>query len=333
MATSVGGVLTGRGADIILIDDPLKPDQALSEVGRKAVNDWYDNTLLSRLNNKSTGCIIIVMQRLHEDDVVGHVRDQDDWTILSFPAIAEEAEEASYLTPYGLRRFVRKKGEALHPDRETAREFDLMRGRIGLYNFSCQYQQRPIPVSGNLVQREWLRFYDPSQRLEKWRIVLSWDTASKTSELNDYSVGTVWSVEGDKYYLLDVVRERLNYPDLKRTIIRRASQYSSPTILIEDRSSGTPLIQDLQNENALRVVEYKPPAGADKVMRLHACSDRFENGRVLLPREAPWLDDYITELISFPGSKHDDQVDSTTQALDYLREPDIVALYIRAYCS
>jgi predicted phage terminase large subunit-like protein len=162
--------------------------------------------------------------------------------------------------------------------------------------------------------------------------VLSWDTASKTSELNDYSVGTVWSVEGDRFYLLDVIRERLNYPDLKRAIIRQAGVYSWPTILIEDRSSGTPLIQDLQNENVLRVIEYKPPAGADKVMRLHACSDRFESGRVLLPQEAPWLDDYITELISFPGSKHDDQVDSTTQALDYLREPDILSRFIRL-CS
>jgi hypothetical protein len=107
------------------------------------------------------------MQRLHQDDLVGHVGNQDDWTILSFPAIAEETEQVSYLTPYGPRRFVRQKGEALHPERETSREFDLMRASIGLYNFSCQYQQRPIPVSGNLVRREWLRFYDPSQKLEK----------------------------------------------------------------------------------------------------------------------------------------------------------------------
>lgn len=141
MATSVGGVLTGRGADWVIIDDPLKPDEALSEVGRRAVNDWYDNTLLSRLNNKSTGCIIIVMQRLHQDDLVGHVLPQDDWTAVSFPAIAEEQEEVVYLTPYGTRKFVRKPGEALHPERESVQEYHLMRGRIGLYNFSSQYQQ------------------------------------------------------------------------------------------------------------------------------------------------------------------------------------------------
>jgi hypothetical protein len=117
MATLVGGVLTGRGADVIVIDDPLKPDQALSEVGRKAVNEWYDNSLLSRLNNKRTGCIIIVMQRLHQDDLIGHVLLQDDWTVLSFPAIAEEPECVPFWTPYGTRRFIRQPGEALHPHR------------------------------------------------------------------------------------------------------------------------------------------------------------------------------------------------------------------------
>ncbi len=101
--------------------------------------------------------------------------------------------------------------------------------------------------------------------------------------------------------------------------------------MIEDKSSGTQLIQDLKNDGVLNVVEYKPPPGADKVMRLHACSDRFENGRVLVPANAPWLDDYLVELIGFPGTKHDDQVDSTTQALDYLREPDLLATYLQAY--
>jgi predicted phage terminase large subunit-like protein len=274
------------------------------------------------------------MQRLHQDDLVGHILPQDDWTILSFPAIAEELEEIAYVTPYGLRRFVRKPGEALHPERESVQEYQLMRGRIGLYNFSSQYQQRPIPISGNLIRREWLRFYDSDQtRLQKWRIVMSWDTASKTSELNDYSVCTVWSVEDDKFYLLDVFRARLNYPDLKRAINAQAKRYGSPTVLIEDKSSGTQLIQDLRHEGVLNVVEYKPPAGADKIMRLHACSDRFENGRVLLPARAPWLDEYITELIGFPGHKYDDQVDSTTQALDYLRESDQVAKFIKAWGS
>ena len=207
-----------------------------------------------------------------------------------------------------------------------------MRRRIGLYNFSSQYQQRPIPVSGNLVKREWLRFYDTDGAPRKYlRVVQSWDTAAKTSELNDFSVCTTWGVDRDNYYLIDVFRRRLNYPDLKRAIVAHASRFDADQIVIEDKSSGIQLIQDLQNEGVRTVIEYKPPPGADKVMRLHACSDRFENGRVFLPRNAPWLDEYMTELVGFPGTKHDDQVDSTTQALDHLREPDLVATYIKAF--
>ena len=241
MATSVGGVLTGRGADVIVIviDDPLKPDQALSDVGRKAVNELYDNTLLSRLNNKRTGCIIIVMQRLHQDDLIGHVLLQDDWTVLSFPAIAEEPECLPFWTPYGIRRFIRQPGEALHPDREAVAEYEAMRRRIGLYNFSSQYQQRPIPVSGNLIKREWLRSYGPDDVPRRFmRIVQSWDTAAKTSELNDYSVCTTWGVERENYYLIDVFRRRLNYPDLKRAIVSHAERFDADKIVIEGKSSG-----------------------------------------------------------------------------------------------
>jgi hypothetical protein len=120
LATSVGGVLTGRGADLILIDDPLKPDDALSEPRRKAVNEWYDNTLLSRLNDKATGCIIIIMQRLHQDDLVGHVLEQEPWDVLSFPAIAEQGETHVIESVLGTRLFTRRAGEALHPARDAA---------------------------------------------------------------------------------------------------------------------------------------------------------------------------------------------------------------------
>jgi hypothetical protein len=116
-----------------------------SDVGRKAVNGWYDNTPLSRLNNKRTGCIIIVMQRLHQDDLVDHVLTQDDCTVLSFPAIAEAPERVPFWTPYGTRVFVRQPSEALHPERESVQDYEAMRRRIGPYNFSSQYQQRPDP--------------------------------------------------------------------------------------------------------------------------------------------------------------------------------------------
>jgi hypothetical protein len=118
MSTSVGGVLTGRGADVIILDDPLKPDEALSETRRTSVNEWYDNTLVSRLNSKENGVIIIVMQRLHQDDLVGHVMGQQDWEVLSFPAIAEEDEVHLIDNAWGRRRFQRKTDEVLQPDRE-----------------------------------------------------------------------------------------------------------------------------------------------------------------------------------------------------------------------
>ncbi len=288
--------------------------------------------MLSRLDSKRTGCIIIVMQRLHQEDLVGHVLETDDWEVLSFPAIAEEEESVVYRTPYGVKRFNRSAGEALHPEREGLPELEAMRRRIGLYNFASQYQQRPIPVSGNMIKRDWLRFYSPGEAPRAGvRIVQSWDTASKTSELNDYSVCTTWAIDGPNFYLLDVLRRRMNYPDLKRALISHANLYSAEQVLIEDKSSGIQLIQELQYELASGIVAYKPPPGSDKTMRLHACSDRFENGRVLLPRSAPWLDDYLIELLGFPGSRHDDQVDSTTQALDYLREPDFLETFVKAY--
>jgi predicted phage terminase large subunit-like protein len=144
-------------------------------------------------------------------------------------------------------------------------------------------------------------------------------------------VCTSWERVGNEFYLLDVFRQRLNYPDLKRKVRALADQHRPHTILIEDKASGTQLIQDLKAEGLYAIKAYEPPQGTDKIMRLHAQTAIFENGRVLLPRHAPWLADYIAELTSFPGARHDDQVDSTTQALDHLREPDVIEQWRRAF--
>ena len=180
MSTSVGGVLTGRGADLIIIDDPLKPEEALSETQRKAVNDWYDNTLLSRLDDKANGCIIIVMQRLHQDDLVGHVLEQEHWEVLSFPAIAEKDETHVIDNPFGTRLFDRKVGEVLHPERESLTVYANIRRTIGEYNFLSQYQQNPSPLGGAMVKTDWLKTYVPGEQPANFsRIVQSWDTANK----------------------------------------------------------------------------------------------------------------------------------------------------------
>jgi predicted phage terminase large subunit-like protein len=330
MSTSVGGVLTGRGADVIILDDPLKPDDALSETRRNGVNEWYDNTLLSRLNNKETGLIIIVMQRVHQDDLVGHVRDRGNWEVLSFPAIAEEDEEHLIESPLGNRWFRRKAGEALQPEREPLTELKDIRQTMGEYNFASQYQQNPMPLGGAIVKTGWIRYYDPGDLPSGFSFILqSWDTANKSGELNDFSVCTTWRATFDCCYLLDVLRKRLNYPDLKRTVREQAERHKADIVLIEDKASGTQLIQDLKHEGMYGLEPYDPGPGSDKILRLYAQTAEFESGRVLLPRSAPWLEEYVRELTTFPGTKYDDQVDSTTQALDHLKTKRSLLIWSR----
>src|SRR5208282_5031932 len=152
IATSVGGVLTGWGAEIIIIDDRLKPEEALSQPQRQAANDWFDHSLYSRLNDNRTGAIILIMHRLHEDDLVGHVLAQEDWEVLRFPAIAEGDETYPLDTELGPYIFTRQRGEALHPEREPLAMLEQIRRTIGEYNFAGQYQQAPSPLGGGLVK-------------------------------------------------------------------------------------------------------------------------------------------------------------------------------------
>jgi predicted phage terminase large subunit-like protein len=245
----------------------------------------------------------------------------NEWVVLSFPAIAERDETHVIVNAFGTRRFTRKVGDALHPERESLTTYAEIRRTIGEYNFQSQYQQNPSPPGGALVNPGWFKSYEPGEQPASFsRTVISLDSANKATELSDYSVFTIWGVAAKLYYLLDVIRLKLNYPDLKRKTVQLANSYSGATILIEDKASGTQLIQDLQSEQVNGVTAYKPPPGADKTMRLHAQTAMFENGRVFLPRSAPWLADYIHELTTFPGTQYADQVDSTTQFLDYIAQ-------------
>jgi len=331
LAVSVGGPLTGRGADFIIIDDPLKPDEALSDTYRGNCNTWFKGSLFSRLNDKEQGCIIIVMQRLHLDDLVGHVTEHDDsWEILDFPAIAETDECIPFETPFGPRVFLRKAGEALDPERESVETLRRIRQNIGEYNFQSQYQQRPTPVGGNMVKRNWFKLIKSGEEPARFDCKLqSWDTANKSGELNNFSVCTTWGAIDGHFYLLDVYRARLNYPDLKRAVEMCRAKHSPDTILIEDKASGTSLIQELQREGNRAIAPYDPPPGNDKVMRLHALTALFENGYVFLLENAIWFEDYVAELTGFPGSRYSDQVDSTTQALAFLRETSSLDVWRR----
>ncbi len=319
MATSVGGMLTGRGADSIIIDDPLKPDEPLSETQRNAVNEWYDHTVYSRLNDKRTGVIVIIMQRLHEDDLVGHVLEQEEWDLVRLPAIAEEDETHIVRSPYRTWTARRKAGEALHPEREPLNALERWRRTLGEYNFAGQYQQSPAPLGGGLVKFEWFKHYAPGDQPAKFDMVIqSWDTANKSTELSDFSVCTTWGLKNKKLYLLHVLRKRLDYPDLKRAVWDQSAGFQPTIILIEDKASGTQLIQELIRDGVHGVTRYEPTP--DKIMRMHSVTSTIENGFVYLPTEAEWLAAYVHELTTFPSAKYDDQADSTSQALDWIKQ-------------
>jgi len=326
LATSVGGVLTGRGADFIILDDPLKPDEALSEAQRNAGNTWYDHTLVSRLNDKKTGCIILIMQRLHEDDLVGHVLDGGIWKLVRFPAIAEEEENHVIETPYGTRRFRRSAGEALHREREPREILNQLREAQGEYHFAGQYQQTPAPLGGGLVKAEWFKTYTATDIPAKFEMIFqSWDTANKPTELSDYSVCTTWGVKEKHVYLIHVFRKRLGYPELKRAVREQAEAFSPQTILIEDKASGTQLIQELVSEGMHAIKKYEPTM--DKTMRMHSVTSTIENGFAHLPEKAAWLGEYLHELTSFPKGKYDDQADSTSQGLDWFKQNFMTPVY------
>ncbi|GAA0709837.1 phage terminase large subunit [Dokdonella soli] len=318
LATSIGGVLTGRGGDFLIIDDPTKPEDAISDAMRKKANEWFDSTLYSQQNDRTTSCIILIMHRLHEDDLTGHVLEQEPWERISFPVIAEQDEAISYDTPLGPRTYRRSLGGILHPDRETPETLAQTRATIGEYHYAGQYMQAPAPLGGGLVKLVWLQRYSLDEKPASFdQIVCSWDTANKPTELADYSAGTVWGVKDGHAYLLHVVREKMNYPQLKRTVAQVAHEYRATTILIEDKAAGTQLIQELRQDGIHGVQAYEPRG--DKLMRLHAQTATMESGFVHVPERAPWLAEYLHELTTFPGSRYDDQVDSTSQALEWIK--------------
>lgn len=314
-ATSVGGTLTGRGGNLLILDDPLNALEASSDRARETLKQWYANTLLSRLDNKADDAIIVVTQRLHVDDLVGHLLDQGGWPELSLPAIAE-VEQVVPLAPGRLHH--RRVGDLLHPEREPAWALEHIKRDIGSVNFAAQYQQQPVPPGGNLIKWAWFPIYDkPPIRDVGDHTIVSWDTAMTAGELSDYSACIVLHLKGEDAFILDVLCERLDYPDLRRKIIdvhRRWRNYTnSYALLIEDKGSGMSLIQDLKGEG-IHAIAVKPTM--DKVMRMNAHTARIEAGCVHLPRLASWLDDFRKELMAFPACKYDDQVDALSQALD-----------------
>ncbi|MCH9809491.1 MAG: terminase [Alphaproteobacteria bacterium] len=246
-SVTVGGALTGLGGSIFIIDDPMKAADANSQSARERVKTWFNQTLLSRLDNKREDKIVVVMQRLHVDDLAGHLLTGEGWRHLNLPAIAERKQRVQIASGKFYKRSV---GDLLQPKREPQSVLAELKESMGTADFSAQYQQAPVPPKGNLVKRRWFASYTGSPPLkESYRdtIVQSWDTAMKGTDLADYSACVTALVRGEAIYIIDVLKERLDYPDLKRAVIRLKERFSADTVLIEDKGSGMSLIQDLQH--------------------------------------------------------------------------------------
>ncbi|MCE3231804.1 MAG: putative phage terminase-like protein [Rickettsiaceae bacterium] len=310
-ATSVGGTATGEGGDFLIVDDPLNVSQAASDILRNKANDWFDQTFMTRLNNKKTGVIVVVMQRLHVDDLTGHLLKKKGWELLCLPAVAEET--ATY--PIGDKTYTRQAGDLLHPAREDWPEMELAKEDLGSWAFSAQYQQAPVPLDGGMVNLKWFQRYNTPPG--EGRIVQSWDTAIKAGGNNDFSVCTTW-LEGEKaFYLLDVMAFKAEYPELKRKTISMAQKWDPDVILIEDKASGQSLIQDLRRESKLVIIPIK--CNDSKTMRFSRVTTYIEGEKVYLPERSAWLADYEAEMMAFPNGAHDDMVDSTSQFLNWIR--------------
>jgi predicted phage terminase large subunit-like protein len=281
------------------LDDLHKAQEAKrSAVSRIAVQDWFKGTIETRLNDQNTP-IIVIGQRLHEDDIAGWLLaggNGEEWELINLPAIIH--------------------GDALWPDKMSLAELRRIEASKP-YEFASQYMQHPVPIGGGMFKDAWMQ-----QRYRALpafsRILQSWDTAQKDKrDRNDPSVCTTWGMTANGYYLLDVSRRWMEYPDLLQCVKDQAAKWRPSTILIEDKSSGISLIQDLRRTTRLPIIAVDPK-GRDKIDRAEAVTGLFESGNVYLPESAEWVADYIAELTVFPMGGHDDQVDSTSQALEYM---------------
>ena len=320
-ATAMQGTATGMGADVLVFDDPLNPDQALSEAERSTVNLRFDTTFRSRLNDPATGVKIIVMHRLHEMDLTGYLtrKEPSRWRQIKLPAIAEVEESWPRLSVGEPHH--RNPGDLLWPERLSRSQLDALKTGMGSWVFAGQYQQNPAPLEGGILKRSWIRYYVALPEHFDF-IVQSWDCTFKGSEDSDYVAGQVWGKAQGKYYMLPYrLCERLDFGPTSRAIKSCYAAYpKAHAILIEDKANGPAIISELRQE-ITGIVAVDPEGG--KLARAQSVAPLWEAGNVELPDprhfHVPWLDEYINNICSFPRAAHDDDMDATTQALIYMR--------------
>jgi predicted phage terminase large subunit-like protein len=322
-ATGVGGALAGRGADICIIDDPHTEAEAIAAIGNPAVYDktydWYTSGPRQRL--QPGGAIILVQTRWHMRDLTGQIikasmrsDNMDQWDLIEFPAILPS-------------------GKPLWPEYWSIEELQAVKDEIPNAKWQAQYQQSPTSEEGAIIKREWWQIWEkeePPKNIEY--ILMSWDTAFEKHNNADYSAVTVWGVfnradEGDgaskpNIMLLDAVKKRVEFPELKQWAIDAYREWSPDGVIIEKRASGAPLIYELRRMG-IPVQEYTPTKGNDKISRLNSIADIFASGFVWAP-ETRWAEEVIDEVASFPAGEHDDLVDTVSQAMLRFRQGGFV---------
>jgi len=323
IATSIGATTLGRGGDVLILDDPVSADQALSDAERNNANDWIDNTFRSRLNDPAKGAIVLIMQRLHELDPTGFLlQEKDVWTHVRIPLEAEEDETWTF--PISSRVVQRKKGEILMPERFPPATVDQLRSRRLVY--AGQYQQRPAAIEGNLIKRSEVRYYggidprtgQPDEKLPESfdRKIISVDCAFKDAATSDFVAIGVIGVKGRKRYLLNVVNRHLDAAATEAEI-RRQRDLHRPisAVLIEDKANGAAVIQRLR-VNISSVIEINPQGG--KTARMFAAAAAWQAGDWFLDRNAAWTGPFVEQVTMFPNAAHDDLCDMMSQAAAWL---------------
>ena len=314
LATSVGSTLTGLGGDTLIVDDPLNASEAYSEPSRRNANTWFTGTLMSRLNDKRAGAIFVVMQRLHPEDLTG-VLIEMGWDGLVLPAYAPR----DTVIQIGNWKHIWKEGEPLQA-REPLEVIEDQKRQSMSAVFAAHYMQDPVPEAGNMLKRDWLKWCElwPA-RQPRDVIVQSWDTAVKVTSTSDYSVClTILVRNNNEYYLIDVWRQKVEFPELCMAVLSEAQKHKPTAILIEDHASGSPLIAQCKRNGMTGIVARRPVL--DKKTRMYGETAKLEAGSLILPKSAPWLDEFLMEYLGFPGGKHDDQIDALSQFLNWRTE-------------
>jgi predicted phage terminase large subunit-like protein len=319
-AIGVGGTVTGKGADLLIIDDPHSEQEAALAASDPSVYDkvfeWYSSGPRQRL--QPGGSIIVVMTRWGKRDLTGRIlqgvveRDGEDWEVIDFPAILPS-------------------GNPLWPEFWPLPELEALRNELPSSKWNAQYMQSPTSESGAIVKREWWKEWDREEPPRCEFIIQSWDTAFTKNERSDYSACTTWGVfylnenpEDAHIILLDAFKRRMEFPELKETAYRHYMEYEPDAFIVEAKASGAPLIFELR-QMGIPVSEFTPSRGNDKIARINSVSDLFASGKVWAPRTR-WAEEVMEEMAAFPNSDHDDLVDSSTQALIRFRKGGFIKL-------